>query len=160
MYNGREYLTPPKTIELTTTGIDTSQGYILDVNSNVVSFDGANSCVPNSASFIGASGRGISNDQSIMKKAGEGVDRTRVIERKPGFISNLSALPFSDTVTTVTEGTTTKYFQRVYDAGTSGWCYYTKTSIDATPDASETTPNYTGAISNHTIVEIFEVIGF
>ena len=41
--------------------------------------------------------------------------------------------------------------------GTEGWCYYTKTTIDATPDASETTPNYTGAISLHSIVEVLEV---
>ena len=63
----------------------------------------------------------------------------------------------SVTTTTIIEELTVKYYQRVYDAGTGGWCYYDKTSIDATPDADETTPNYTGAISNHSIVRILEV---
>lgn len=59
--------------------------------------------------------------------------------------------------TTVTEQLTVKYFQRVYDAGTAGYCYYTKTSIDPTPSAGETTPNYTGAISDHSVVRILEI---
>lgn len=49
------------------------------------------------------------------------------------------------------------YYQRVYDAGTAGWCYYTKRFIDPTPASSETTPNYTGAISNHSVVEILDI---
>ena len=48
------------------------------------------------------------------------------------------------------------YFQRVYDSGTGGWCYYTKRFVDPTPAASETSPAYTGAISNHSIVEILD----
>jgi hypothetical protein len=48
------------------------------------------------------------------------------------------------------------YFQRVYDAGTSDWCYYVKRYVDPTPAASETTPNYTGAISKHSIIEILD----
>ena len=52
---------------------------------------------------------------------------------------------------------TVKYFQRVYDAGTEGYCYYTKTEIDPTPSAGETTPNYTGAISDHSVVKILEI---
>ena len=52
---------------------------------------------------------------------------------------------------------TVKYFQRVFDAGLSVYCYYTKTSIDATPSAGETTPNYTGAISDHSVVKILEI---
>jgi len=59
--------------------------------------------------------------------------------------------------TTVTEELTIKYFQRIYDAGTEGYCYYTKTSIDPTPSAGETTPNYTGAISDHSVVKILEI---
>ena len=58
---------------------------------------------------------------------------------------------------TITEELTVEYFQRVYDAGTCGYCYYTKTSIDPTPSAGETTPNYTGAISDHSIVKILEI---
>ena len=52
---------------------------------------------------------------------------------------------------------TVKYFQRVYDDGTAGYCYYTKTSIDATPSSGETSPNYTGAISDHSVVKILEI---
>ena len=64
----------------------------------------------------------------------------------------------STTITeTVTGSLTVKYFQRVYDAGLSVYCYYTKTSIDPTPSAGETTPNYTGAISDHSIVKILEI---
>jgi len=51
-------------------------------------------------------------------------------------------------------GVPTYYFQRLYDTGTGDWVYYTKTSIDPAPLASETTPNYTGAISAHSIVTI------
>jgi len=61
------------------------------------------------------------------------------------------------TTTTVTQALTVKYFQRVYDAGTEGWCYYTDTSINATPDSGDTTPNYTGAISAHSVVKILEI---
>jgi hypothetical protein len=46
------------------------------------------------------------------------------------------------------------YVQRLWDAGTVGWVYYTKPFIDATPDATETTPNYTGAISSHSVVSV------
>jgi hypothetical protein len=70
-------------------------------------------------------------------------------------------LNFSGSTTTITntitETLTIKYYQRVYDTGTEGWCYYTKTSIDATPDSSDTSPNYTGDISNHSIVKILEI---
>jgi len=59
--------------------------------------------------------------------------------------------------TTITESLTIEYFQRVYDAGTAGYCYYTKTTIDPTPSSGETTPNYTGAISDHSIVKILEI---
>ena len=50
--------------------------------------------------------------------------------------------------------TTTNYFQRVYDDGTGGYCYYTKTTIDPTPTSGETTPNYTGTISDHSVVKV------
>jgi hypothetical protein len=61
------------------------------------------------------------------------------------------------TITTVTQTLTVKYYQRVYDAGTAGWCYYTGSAIDATPDSGDTTPNYTGAISAHSVVKILEI---
>jgi hypothetical protein len=57
----------------------------------------------------------------------------------------------------ITESLTIEYFQRVYDAGTAGYCYYTKTTIDPTPSSGETTPNYTGAISDHSIVKILDI---
>ena len=50
--------------------------------------------------------------------------------------------------------TTINYFQRVYDDGTGGYCYYTKTTIDPTPTSGETTPNYTGTISDHSVVKV------
>jgi len=158
LYNERSLSPDSDTVDLTVTGINTSQGYVLDVNDNIVSSVGGNSCVPNSASFIVAPSRGISNDSTIFKTVIPGLDRTQGdVDRKYGTISNLSAEPFTTITNTITEELVTKYVQRVYDAGTAGWCYYTKTTIDTTPDASETTPNYTGAISLHSIVQILEV---
>ena len=61
------------------------------------------------------------------------------------------------TTITITESLTIEYFQRVFDAGLSVYCYYTKTSIDATPLSTETTPEYTGAISDHSVVKILEI---
>ena len=52
-------------------------------------------------------------------------------------------------------GLPTQYRQRVWDAGTVGWCYYVKDVIDPTPLAGETSPNYTGAISAHSVIEEF-----
>lgn len=77
----------------------------------------------------------------------------------PGqFKVNGNSPDFDKTVTnTVIEELTIKYFQRVYDDGTEGYCYYTKTEIDPTPSAGETTPNYTGTISDHSIVKILEI---
>ena len=61
-------------------------------------------------------------------------------------------------VTTEIPGSLTiKYYQRVFDAGLSVYCYYTKTSIDPTPLSTETSPEYTGAISDHSIVKILEI---
>lgn len=44
------------------------------------------------------------------------------------------------------------YLQRVWDTGSSGWCYYTKLFVDPNPAPGETTPPYTGAISAHSVV--------
>jgi|2_EtaG_2_1085320.scaffolds.fasta_scaffold04738_6 hypothetical protein len=144
-------------VDLTVTGINTSQGYILDVNNNIVSSVGGNTCVPNSASFIAVSGRSMSNDSTLFKFAGDGQNRTRIISRKPGVISNLSA-EAGRTITITTPGTlTVKYFQRVYDIDNTQWCYYTKTSIDATPGTSETTPTNSGNITSASIVQILEI---
>ena len=79
------------------------------------------------------------------------VDASRGIRRlKP---TNLYEKPS----TTIPGQLTVKYFQRVYDDGTAGYCYYTKTAIDPTPSSGETTPNYTGAISDHSVVRILEI---
>ena len=61
---------------------------------------------------------------------------------------------FGSGVPDLISSTTTNYFQRVYDDGTGGYCYYTKTTIDATPSSGETTPNYTGTISDHAVVKV------
>lgn len=46
------------------------------------------------------------------------------------------------------------YLQRVWDTGTAGWCYYTKSIIDPSPLSGETSPNWTGSISSHSVVEV------
>ena len=66
-------------------------------------------------------------------------------------------LLFEKPATTTAGQLTVKYFQRVYDDGTGGYCYYTKTTIDPTPSSGETTPPYTGAISDHSVVRILEI---
>jgi hypothetical protein len=76
-----------------------------------------------------------------------------------GFATRRNDQPFQAASTTIiTPGTlTVKYFQRVFDAGLSVYCYYTKTSIDATPLSTETSPEYTGAISDHSVVKILDI---
>jgi hypothetical protein len=49
--------------------------------------------------------------------------------------------------------TYTYYHQRVYSS-LLGWCYYTKTVIDASPLSAETTPNWTGSISLHSVIAV------
>lgn len=50
---------------------------------------------------------------------------------------------------------TVQYLQRVWDDGSGGrWCYYTKSTIDPTPLSTETDPQYTGAISAHSVVAV------
>ena len=120
LYNERDFNTDPDTVDLTVTGFNTSQGYILDVNNNIVSSVGGNSCVPNSASFISvvSSGRDVSTDYIKFSAQGEGEDRTRIISREKGVISNLSAeLSLGSVTETITETLVTKFIQRVYDAG-------------------------------------------
>jgi hypothetical protein len=60
------------------------------------------------------------------------------------------------TTTTIPGQLTVKYFQRVYDASPP-FFLSSKTEIDPTPSAGETTPNYTGAISDHSVVKILEI---
>jgi hypothetical protein len=85
--------------------------------------------------------------RSAPEDASRGIRRLRP--------TNLYEKP--STTTTIPGQLTVKYFQRVYDDGTAGYCYYTKTTIDPTPSSGETTPNYTGAISDHSVVRILEI---
>ncbi len=148
-------IAPPTNSSLTVTGIDTSQGYILDVNSNIVDDASSLSCVPNSASLLVASGRNINNDSTFFKAAGDGLNRTRIISRKPGVISNWSAA--ADRTTTITESLTVKYFQRVWDIDNSQWCYYTQTSINPAPGTTDTQPNNSGNITSASVVQIIDI---
>lgn len=50
---------------------------------------------------------------------------------------------------------TIQYRQRLWDAGSGGrWVYYEKSAIDPAPLSGETSPNYTGAISAHSVLSI------
>jgi hypothetical protein len=56
-------------------------------------------------------------------------------------------------VTNVTY-TNVRYWQRVYSSGLNAWCYYsTLNTVNPTPLSSETTPNWTGSISNFQVVQ-------
>jgi hypothetical protein len=47
------------------------------------------------------------------------------------------------------------YYQRVYSAGLSQWCYFSTVGvINTSPAATATSPNWTGSISNHQIMSI------
>lgn len=51
--------------------------------------------------------------------------------------------------------TAATYYQRVYSSGLSQWCYYsTIGTIDTTPATTDTSPNWTGSISNHQVLSI------
>lgn len=63
-----------------------------------------------------------------------------------------SIVSFYDVAVPSTPSSTTYYDQKVWDTGTSGWCYYTKTTIDASPLSGDTVPNWTGSISTHVVV--------
>jgi hypothetical protein len=46
----------------------------------------------------------------------------------------------------------TIYYQRVYDTA-NGWCYYsTYNTLNPSPSPSETSPNWSGTISNSQVV--------
>jgi hypothetical protein len=89
----------------------------------------------------------VSANPNMVKRGGNWYKKDTLNYEKPTIT----------TTNTVTESLTVKYYQRVFDAGLSVYCYYTKTSIDATPSSGETSPNYTGAISDHSVVKILEI---
>ncbi len=46
-----------------------------------------------------------------------------------------------------------RYWQRVFDTGTAGWCYYSTVNVlNPTPASTATSPNWTGTISNSQVV--------
>lgn len=46
-----------------------------------------------------------------------------------------------------------RYYQRVFDTGTAGWCYYsTLNALDPAPASTATSPNWTGTISDSQLV--------
>ena len=100
-----------------------------------------------SVNYTVASGSYSTGDMLVQEKKFPG----------SGMAKDFNLFEKPSTTTTIPGQLTVKYFQRVYDAGTAGYCYYTKTSIDPTPSAGETTPNYTGAISDHSVVKILEI---
>ena len=148
----------PKQSSLTVRGFDTSQGYILDVNGNIVDNSAGLSCVPNSASFVAAAGTNPANVPTFVKAQGNALNRTRTrTQKSPGVISNFSAQAIRTTTTTTTVPPTIQYFQRVWDIDNSQWCYYTKTSIDSSPGTSETNPTNSGNIVSSSVVRILDI---
>lgn len=44
-------------------------------------------------------------------------------------------------------------YQRVFDTGTAGWCYYsTLNALDPAPASTATSPNWTGTISDSQVL--------
>jgi len=62
-----------------------------------------------------------------------------------------TTLDFLD-VTYKAGGAITYYGQRVWSSGLNDWCYYEQTAVNPTPLSGETTPNWTGSISNHEVL--------
>lgn len=47
-----------------------------------------------------------------------------------------------------------RYYQRVFDSGTAGWCYYsTVNALDPAPASGSTSPPWTGTISSSQVVD-------
>lgn len=78
-------------------------------------------------------------------------------QRRPGIDGTDYEATGSIITEVITESLTINYFQRVWDVSNNRWCYYTKTSIDASPGTSETTPANSGNIVSSSIVKILEI---
>ena len=51
-----------------------------------------------------------------------------------------------------------RYYQRVFDSVTAGWCYdSTVNALDPAPASGSTSPNWIGAISNSQVVAVVAV---
>ena len=101
---------------------------------------------------------GASGSINFLANSGSHYDAQPSVTLAQHLLYHKSIVDFARvSTTTTTEELTVKYYQRVFDAGLSVYCYYTKTSIDATPLSTETSPEYTGAISDHSVVKILEI---
>jgi hypothetical protein len=68
--------------------------------------------------------------------------------------SPAAAVYYAPSQVTTVVYTNVRYWQRVYSSGLSAWCYYsTLNATNPTPLSSETTPNWTGSISNFQVVQ-------
>lgn len=57
-------------------------------------------------------------------------------------------------VGSITVAANIRYYQRVFDTGTAGWCYYsTVNALDPAPASGSTSPPWTGTISSSQLVD-------
>lgn len=69
-------------------------------------------------------------------------------------VAYLPTLTSGNGVVPVSPDKTTQYYQRVWDSTGMYWCYYTKLFVDPNPSPTDTSPNHSGSISNHSILRI------
>ena len=81
---------------------------------------------------------GLSGSVNYTVASGSYSPGTMLIQEKrfPGSGMSKDFNLFEKPPTTIPGQLTVKYFQRVYDDGTAGYCYYTKTTIDPNPTGS------------------------
>lgn len=68
--------------------------------------------------------------------------------------SSVDSLDWTADVNDFIAGEKVFYFQRVWDNSNSVWCYWTDSIITQTPTTTMTTPNHSGNISNHGVINI------
>jgi len=68
---------------------------------------------------------------------------------------NGQIIPSIDVLLGAAFQTPTWYAQRVWSSGLGAWCYYVQTTVNSAPLATETTPNWAGAISGHEVLASF-----
>jgi len=101
---------------------------------------------------------GASGSINFLENSGSHYDAQPGDSFVQKILYHKSVVDFSRiSTTTVVEELTIKYFQRVWDIDNSQWCYYTKTSIDATPGTSDTQPTNSGNITSASVVQILEI---
>ena len=71
---------------------------------------------------------------------------------------HLGGLNFQDTIISSSAGQTCSalytYYQRVFDETFTFWCYYSGSSINESPGATDTTPHNSGNISGYSIISV------